>query len=76
MPVQYGLLATHVGPVLAKYVRHSQMCPQLDVSDKSDKKRMICTTQMKKPHKICPTELDMSDKKYLCFCVRIHHAQA
>ena len=36
-------------PVLARYVRHSQMCPQLDVSDKKN-----C--------KICPTELDVSDK--------------
>ena len=27
-----------VGPVPARYVRHSQMCPQLDVSDKNDKK--------------------------------------
>ena len=27
-----------VGPVPARYVRHSQMCPQLDVSDKNDQK--------------------------------------
>ena len=26
------------GPVPARYVRHSQMCPQLDVSDKNDQK--------------------------------------
>ena len=38
-------------PVPARYVRHSQMCPQLDVSDKNDKKR-----------KICPTKLDLSNK--------------
>ena len=25
-------------PVPARYVRHSQMCPQLDVSDKNDQK--------------------------------------
>ena len=25
-------------PVPARYVRHGQMCPQLDVSDKNDKK--------------------------------------
>ena len=29
---------TKVGPVPARYVRHGQMCPQLDVSDKNDKK--------------------------------------
>ena len=40
-----------IGRVPARYVRHSQMCPQLDVSDKTDQKR-----------KICPTKLDMSDK--------------
>ena len=40
-----------IGRVPARYVRHSQMCPQLDVSDKTDEKR-----------KICPTKLDMSDK--------------
>ena len=28
----------YVGPVPARYVRHSQMCPQLDVSDKNDTK--------------------------------------
>ena len=29
----------------ARYVRHSQMCPQLDMSDKNDKKTgMICPT--------------------------------
>ena len=27
-----------VGPVPARYVRQSQLCPQLDVSDKNDKK--------------------------------------
>ena len=27
-----------VGPVPARYVRHGQMCPQLDVSDKNDQK--------------------------------------
>ena len=41
-----------VGPVPARYVRHSQMCPQLDRSDKNDKKSQIC-----------PTKLDVSDKK-------------
>ena len=29
---------TLVGPVPARYVRQSQLCPQLDVSDKNDKK--------------------------------------
>ena len=28
-----------VGPVPARYVRQSQMCPQLDMSDKNDQKR-------------------------------------
>ena len=28
--------AHQLGPVPARYVRHSQMCPQLDVSDKND----------------------------------------
>ena len=30
---------TIVGLVPARYVRHSQMCPQLDVSDKNTKKQ-------------------------------------
>ena len=30
--------AHQLGPVPARYVRHSQMCPQLDVSDKNDQK--------------------------------------
>ena len=37
------------GPVPARYVRHSRMCPQLDMSDKK--------------RNICPTKLDVSDKK-------------
>ena len=28
----------YVGPVPARYVRQSQICPQLDMSDKNDKK--------------------------------------
>ena len=40
-------------PVPARYVRQSQMCPQLDMSDKNDQKG-----------KICPTKLDVSDKNY------------
>ena len=36
---RYMPYASHdVGPVPARYVRQSQMCPQLDVSDKNDKK--------------------------------------
>ena len=31
-------ILTMVGPVPARYVRQSQLCPQLDVSDKNDKK--------------------------------------
>ena len=39
-------------PVPARYVRHCQMCPQLDRGlYVSDKKR-----------KICPTKLDLSNK--------------
>ena len=45
------MIASYVGPVPARYVRHSQLCPQLDVSEKITTKR-----------KICPTEPDMSDK--------------
>ena len=36
--IRTHLLYWYVGPVPARYVRHSQMCPQLDVSDKNDKK--------------------------------------
>ena len=32
-----------VGPVPARYVRHSQMCPQLDVSDKNVQKTQDMT---------------------------------
>ena len=59
-----------VGPVPARYVRQSQLCPQLDVSDKNDKRRKICPTELDMSDKncnksqICPTELDMSDKNY------------
>ena len=47
------MLVPVVGPVPARYVWHSQMCPQLDVSDKNEKKL-----------KICPTKLDLSDTNY------------
>ena len=60
------------GPgVPARYVRHSEMCSQLDVSDRNDNKRKICPTKLdasdKKTHKICPPELDMSDNNYFVF---------
>ena len=49
------------------YARHSQMCPQLDVSDKNDNKtqdmsdKARCVLQkIKKNRNICPT--DVSDK--------------
>ena len=29
-------MRTALGPVPARYVRHSQMCPQLDVFDKNE----------------------------------------
>ena len=44
-------------PVPARYVRHSQMCPQLDVSDKNDQK----TQDMSDKNDEKPQ--DMSDKK-------------
>ena len=43
-------VASPVGPVPARYVRHNQMCPQLDLSDKNAKKN---------PQD--PTKLDVSD---------------
>ena len=54
-------------PVPAIYVRQSQMCPQLDMSDKnvqktqdmSDKARCV-RQKLQKNRKICPT--DVSDK--------------
>ena len=52
-----------VGPVPARYVRHSQMCPQLDVSDKnvqktqdiSDKARFV--RHKLKNRRVCPTKI-------------------
>ena len=33
-----ALFTEYIGPVPARYVRQSQMCPQLDMSDKNDQK--------------------------------------
>ena len=69
------------GLVPARYVRHSQMCPQLDVSDKNDQKTQDMSDKNdKKPQ-------DMSDNNYFVFCwhfpektliipMRIHQAHA
>ena len=62
---------TAVRPVPARYVRHSQKCPQLDMSDKNDKKtRNICPAKLdvsdenKRNRKICPAYV--SDKNENC----------
>ena len=52
-----------IGPVPARYVRQSQICPQLDMSDKNDKKNALYVRQSQ----MCPTQSkqkshDMSDK--------------
>ena len=56
-----------VGPVPARYVQHSQMSPQLDMSDKNDKKRQDMSDKARcirqyflTNRKLCPT--DVSDK--------------
>ena len=38
MQCNHNMMLYDVGPVPARYVRHGQMCPQLDVSDKNDQK--------------------------------------
>ena len=52
------------GLIPARYVRHSQMCPQLDMSDKKDKKtkdmsdKSRCVRQqLQKNSKICLTNV-------------------
>ena len=40
--------------VPGRYVRQSQMCPQLDMFDKNEGEK----------RKICPTKLEVSDKNY------------
>ena len=53
-----------VGPVPARYVQHSQMSPQLDMSDTNDKKtqdisdKVRCVRQfLLTNRKLCPTEV-------------------
>ena len=51
------------GPVPARYVRHSKMCPQLDVSEKMTKKRKKCPTKLYLSDKNDKKPQDISDKK-------------
>ena len=63
------------------------MCPQLDVSDKSDQKRKICPTKLDLTDKNYRKPHDLSDKKIVCILlafslkmlimpIRIHQANA
>ena len=60
------------GPVPARYVRQSQMCPQLDMSDKNDKKRQDMSDKARcvrqKIHKIARYVRQMCQTKMKTKC--------
>ena len=60
-PEYIGLLG--LGPVPARYVRHSQMCPQLDVSDKNDQQTQDMSDKARCVRQKCQKPQDMSDNK-------------
>ena len=64
LPTTWGVLKVGlVGPVPARYVRHSQMCPQLDVSDKNDQKTQDMSDKARFVRQNDEKPQDMSDKK-------------
>ena len=54
-----------VGPVPARYVRQSQMCPQLDMSDKNEKKTQDMSDKARCVRQKYKKSQDMTDR-----CVR------
>ena len=56
------LFLLSVGRVPARYVRQSQMCPQLDGPTKITKRRKMCPTELDMSDNNCNKKPDMSDR--------------
>ena len=64
------LMGPFSSPVPARYVRHSQMCPQLDVSDKNDQKSRDMSDKARFVRQKWQKTAGYVRQKYFVFCWR------